>query len=79
MLVALFYPRWGWLAFLPALGVAYSRVYTGSHWPSDVVASLFIGLGSTLLLICILNWAWERFGGRWLSKVHQGNPTLLPS
>ena len=31
LLAALFWRRLGWLAFIPALLVAYSRVYVGSH------------------------------------------------
>ena len=76
LLVALFY-RFGWLAFLPALGVAYSRIYTGSHWPSDVLASLFLGLGTTALLFCALEWLWEKQGGRLLPAVHAQHPSLL--
>jgi membrane-associated phospholipid phosphatase len=29
--------------------VAYSRVYTGVHYPSDVVAGIGIGIGSGVL------------------------------
>jgi hypothetical protein len=36
-----------WWGFLVAALVAYSRIYTGSHWPSDVATSIFVGLGST--------------------------------
>jgi undecaprenyl-diphosphatase len=36
------------LAFL-AVAVAYSRVHTGVHYPSDVLAGVAIGIGSGLL------------------------------
>ena len=43
--------RWGWLLFLPAILVAYSRVYVGSHWPLDVLVSCLLGLGIGLLVV----------------------------
>jgi undecaprenyl-diphosphatase len=79
LLTALFFRRFGWLAFLPSLGVAYSRVYTGAHWPSDVFASIFLGLGTTLLLLGVLEWLWKKYGGRFAPALHQQHPSLLPS
>jgi undecaprenyl-diphosphatase len=77
LVAACFYRRRGWLAFIPALLVGYSRIYTGSHWPSDVVTSIFLGLGSTLLLLCGLEWLWRKHGGRFLPAIHDQHPTLL--
>ncbi len=38
---------------IPLAGaVAYSRVHTGVHYPSDVVAGIGIGIGSGLLAVC---------------------------
>ncbi len=75
---ACFYRRRGWLAFFPALIVAWSRIYTGSHWPSDVLTSIFIGLGATLLLLCALEWLWGKLGARFLPAIHRENPNLFP-
>ena len=79
LLVACFYRRFGWLAFLPALGVAYSRIYTGAHWPTDVCASIFLGLGATLLLLATFEWLWTNAGGRWWPRFHERHPSLIPS
>lgn len=43
MVLALSYRR-GWVALPVALAVAVSRIYTGSHWPSDVLAGSMIGI-----------------------------------
>ncbi len=74
---ACFYRRWGWLAVIPALLVGYSRVYTGSHWPSDVLTSTFLGLGTTLLLLAILELLWRRQAARFAPQLHAAHPSLF--
>ena len=60
---AVFFRRWGWLLFLPAVLVAYSRVYVGSHWPLDVLVSCLLGLGIGLLVVVGVEALWRRWGG----------------
>ncbi len=75
--VAVFYRRRGWLAFLPAAVVAYSRIYVGSHWPADVLVSCFLGAGTALVVVAAFSAAWRNWGGRWFSSVHASHPSLL--
>jgi undecaprenyl-diphosphatase len=63
VLAAVFYRRWGWLAILGSLLVGYSRLYTGAHWPSDVLASIFLGAGIGVACAFAAEWAWRRWRG----------------
>lgn len=78
VLAALFFRR-GWLAILAALAVAYSRLYTGSHWPSDVAASIFLGAGIGLASGVLAEFAWRKFGPRWFPALSATHPTLFPA
>ena len=55
LLVRSFNKRWNWLPFGAALGisllVAFSRLYLGAHWLSDILGGLALG------------WAWVTFLG----------------
>ena len=71
VLLALFYRRWGWLYFFPAFLVAYSRIYVGSHWPSDVLISALLGSGLALLTMAVF----QRLLARWSPA---SPPTVKP-
>lgn len=74
---AAFFGRRAWGLFGVAAIVAYSRIYTGSHWPSDVVTSLFLGAGSSLLLLALADLAWRKRGAVFLPRIHAQHPALF--
>lgn len=77
LLAALFWRRHGWLVFVPALLVAWSRIYTGAHWPLDVAAGICLGIGVALLTFALAEWAWRRFGSRFSPRLAALHPSLL--
>lgn len=77
IVLTLFYPRRGWLYFFPAALIGYSRIYTGSHWPSDVIASAFLGAGLGLLGVLSIECLWQRYGIRIAPNLFAKYPSLL--
>jgi len=75
--LTLFYRRRGWLYWFVSVAVAYSRIYLGAHWPSDVIATLFLGVGEALVLLGLFEFMWRRAARKWMPVVYQRHPTLL--
>jgi undecaprenyl-diphosphatase len=73
----LFFRRWGWLYFLLAAAIAWSRIYLGAHWPSDVVGTAFMAVGEALLMVALAEFLWKRFAPRWWPKLFARHPRLI--
>jgi undecaprenyl-diphosphatase len=64
---------------VPAAIVAYSRIYTGSHWPSDVLVSIVLAIGFALLSVSFQSWLYQRFARRYFPTLAARFPELVPS
>src|ERR1700731_1431926 len=73
----IFYRRRGALYWIIAAAVAYSRIYLGAHWPSDVLATFFLATGEALLILAGLEALWRRLAPRQLPEVYARHPSLI--
>jgi len=56
--LSLAFPKWYVIApsFVYAGAVAYSRMYLGVHYPSDLLGGILVGVGTSLLVFQVEKW-----------------------
>ena len=78
MVLFLFYRKSIWFMLPLALGVSFSRVYNGVHYPSDVLAGAIIGAGYAAAAAIVIESAWQFFGKKYFPRWHAKVPALVP-
>ena len=73
----LFYRRRGWFYWIITAAVGYSRIYLGAHWPSDIIATLFLAVGEALLLLGLFELIWRTTARNWAPNLYARYPSLI--
>ena len=78
MLIAfVFYRRTIWFMLPLAITMAFSRVYVGAHYPSDVVVGTLLGLGYASAGLVLAQWMWSGAGPRLAPEWFRRTPVLV--
>ncbi len=73
----LFYRRSGKYLYPLAAGVAFSRVYCGVHYPSDVTVGAILGAGYAIALVVTVQGLWSTLGQRIFPAWQERLPNLV--
>jgi len=75
--LTVFYRRRGALYWIITAIIGYSRIYLGAHWPSDIMATFFLAVGETLVILAALETIWRWAAGRWAPQIFACHPSLI--
>ena len=64
---------WPWAAL-----VSYSRIYVGSHYPSDILGSWLVALFYSYFILKTAEWLWRTYAPDKFPRLHAAHPVLFP-
>lgn len=77
LLLSVSYGGWAHLGWILPLVVGYSRLYTGAHYPADLVVGLLLGVAWGVATVVLGRRFWGRLGPRLWPGFHERHPALL--
>jgi undecaprenyl-diphosphatase len=70
--------RWAWFLWPWAALVSYSRIYTASHYPSDILGSWIVAIAYSYFICKAAAWLWRSYApGAW-PELYARHPVLFP-
>src|SRR5260221_11660928 len=75
-LAILFFRCWGTLYIIFFNDTATTEIYTGSHWPSDVIVSVVLAIGFALISFALLSILYRKLAARWFPRLYAAHPHL---
>jgi membrane-associated phospholipid phosphatase len=77
MVAFLYYRKSLWFMLPIAILVGLSRIYTGMHYPSDVLVGALLGAGYGAATVLLVNSLWIWIGQKWFPLWWEKMPSLL--
>lgn len=77
IIVLIYYRKALWYLLPLAIGVSYSRIYNGVHYPSDVLAGAVLGAGSGAFFVWTVHSLWQWLGPKLFPIWHAQIPSLI--
>lgn len=78
MVACAIFGRFAWWLWPWAMLVSYSRIYTGSHYPSDILGSWIVAIVYSYFILKAAEWLWQRYAPQKYPAFHAKHPRLFP-